>query len=140
LIPGHEEVLGLKDGEVRVVDKISIKPRTVDGLGIGDVGPTVLSDRRSMSQAGMIVLILPRINGRLDLSKMDVVSKGFVFVKEATEVIDFIKLQTVEILEKDGRKAKTDEDVASLLERQLSKKLYKVIRREPIIIPVILDV
>ena len=140
MIPGHEEVLGLKDGEVRVVDKISIKPRTVDGLGIGDVGPTVLSDRRSMSQAGMIVLILPRINGRLDLSKMDVVSKGFVFVKEATEVIDFIKLQTVEILEKDGRKAKTDEDVASLLERQLSKKLYKVIRREPIIIPVILDV
>lgn len=141
VIPAHEEVLGISNGEVKIVDHISIKPRAVDGLGIGDVGPTVLSDRRSLSQAGMIVLILPRTNGRLDLAKMQVVSKGFVFVKEASEVIDFIKQETVNVLEQaDNKKITKDDDRLRLIERRLARKLYKIIRREPMIIPVILDV
>ncbi|MBT4124559.1 MAG: ribonuclease J [Candidatus Pacebacteria bacterium] len=140
LIPKHEEVLGISNGEIKVVDSITIKPRTVDGLGIGDVGPSVLSDRRSLSQAGMVVLVLPRINGRLDLSKMDVISKGFVFVQESNEVIDFVKQETVAIFEKASKKIKKEEDILGILEKKLSRKLFKVIRREPMIIPVILDV
>jgi ribonuclease J len=140
IIPAHEEVLGISGGTIQVVDHISIKPRTVDGLGIGDVGPSVLSDRRSLSQAGMIVLMMPRINGRLDLSKMNVVSRGFVFVKEASEVIDFIKSETASIMEQAKNKYKKDDEIAAFIEKKLSRKLYKAIRREPMIIPVILDV
>mgnify|MGYP006415609523 CR=1 FL=1 len=140
IIPEHEEVIGLKGGEISIVDHISIKARTVDGLGIGDVGPTVLSDRRSMSQAGMIVLVLPRINGRLDLSKINVISKGFVFMEEADDVIGFIKQETTAVFDSLGKQNKKDEDIAKILERKLSRKLYKIIRREPMIIPVFLDV
>ena len=133
-------MIGLKGGEISIVDHISIKARTVDGLGIGDVGPTVLSDRRSMSQAGMIVLVLPRINGRLDLSKINVISKGFVFMEEADDVIGFIKQETTAVFDSLGKQNKKDEDIAKILERKLSRKLYKIIRREPMIIPVFLDV
>jgi ribonuclease J len=139
LTPKVGEILGLTNGEVKVVDSIEIRPRTVDGLGIGDVGPVVLSDRRSMGQSGMIVLILPRHQGRLDLKHMQVVSKGFVFMKEAEEVIDFIEKETAGIIDKLGKK-KGDAAIREALERQLGRKLYKVIRREPMIIPVIMDV
>lgn len=140
VIPAHEEVLGISGGTIQVVDHISIKPRTVDGLGIGDVGPSVLSDRRSLSQAGMIVLVMPRMKGKLDLSSMRVVSRGFVFVKEATEVIDFIKSETASLLEKAQKQYKKDDEIIAFIEKKLSRKLYKAIRREPMIIPVILDV
>lgn len=140
LTPKNGEILGFHDGEVKVVDSIVIKPRTVDGLGIGDVGPAVLADRRLMSQSGMIVLILPRIKGRFDLGGVQVVSKGFVFMQEARDVIDFIKKETADIVHSMGKKRGGDEVLRKQLENRLGRKLYKIIRREPMIIPVILDV
>jgi len=125
---------------VKIVDTIAIRPRTVDGLGIGDVGPIVLSDRRSMGQSGMIVLILPRSQGKIDLRKVQVVSKGFVFMKEAEEVISFIEKETANIVDHLGKKKQNDKLLRETLERKLGRKLYKVIRREPMIIPVIIDV
>ena len=111
----------------------------MDGLGVGDVGPVVLSDRKTLSQAGIIVLVLPRENGVFNLRKMEVVSRGFVFMKEAQEVIDFIEKTVAEIIDsKEGRKAK-DDDLRHAIERRLSRQLYKIIRREPMIVPVILD-
>ncbi|MFH2118657.1 MAG: ribonuclease J, partial [Candidatus Paceibacterota bacterium] len=139
ITPKVGEILGFSDNEVKIVDTIEIKPRTVDGLGIGDVGPIVLSDRRSMGQSGMIVLVIPRRNGRLDLEKIEVISKGFVFMKEAEEVIKFIETETAGIINSLGKK-KNDQDIKEALERKLGRKLYKVIRREPMIIPVIMDV
>jgi ribonuclease J len=138
LTPKVGEILGISNGEIKVIDQIEIRPRTVDGLGIGDVGPIVLSDRRSLSQSGMIVLIIPRRAGQLNLKQMQVVSKGFVFMKEAEEVIDFIEKETASIIHKLGKKG--DSAIREALERQLGRKLYKIIRREPMIIPVIMDV
>lgn len=140
LTPRVGEILGFQNGEVRVVDTIAIRPRTVDGLGIGDVGRVVLSDRRLMSQEGMIVLIMPRVKGKIDLKRLHVISKGFVFVQEAQEVIDFIKAQTKEVVGQMGKKRMNDENLKSTLEKRLGRKLYKIIRREPMIIPVILDI
>lgn len=140
LTPKNGEILGFHKGEAKVVDSIVIRPRTVDGLGIGDVGPAVLSDRRLMSQSGMIVLIVPRVKGRFVLDKIQVVSKGFVFMQEAGEVIDFIKQQAREVINHLGKKKGKDETLRQELEKRLSKKLYKIIQREPVIIPVILDV
>lgn len=138
LVPANGEVLGCQNQQIKVIDRLTLKPRIVDGLGIGDVGPVVLSDRRSLSQAGIIVLVLPRHKGKLDLNNIMVVSRGFVFMKQADEVIDFIKEKTVEIIHKAGRKIK-DEELKRLIEKRLSRRLYKVIKREPMIVPVILD-
>jgi ribonuclease J len=140
LTPKVGEILGFHDGQVKVLETIPIHPRTVDGLGIGDVGRVVLSDRLLMSQEGMIVLVLPRVNGKFDLGNLQVISKGFVFMDEAQEVIKFIKEQTAEIVHHAGKGKHNDEKLRDQLERRLGRKLYKIIRREPMIIPVIMDI
>ena len=102
------------------------------------MGPVVLADRRALSEAGIIVLVMPRIKGQLDLKNMLVVSRGFVFMKEAEEVIQFIKEGTAKVV--DGFKGKvSDQKLKQAIERKLSRKLYRVIQREPLIVPVIYE-
>jgi ribonuclease J len=139
LLPESGEIIGFEGGQPKVVDKIVIIPKTVDGLGIGDVGPVVLSDRRALSQAGIVVVVITRQNGFLDLRNIEVISRGFVFMKDATEVVNFIKQRTAEIVQDLGQKAKDDE-IKRSIEKRLARRLYKVIQREPVIVPVILDV
>ena len=138
LLPESGQVLGFDNSGVKVVDEVILNAKAVDGLGIGDVGPIVLSDRLSLSKSGIIVLILPKVQGQLDLSEMKVVSRGFVFMKEADEVIQFIKQKVAEIVESEKSSIKEDE-LKKKIERRLSRKLYKVIRREPMIVPVIFE-
>ena len=69
---------------------------------------------------------------------MKVVSRGFVFMKEADEVIQFIKEKTAEVIGDEGKNMKDDE-LKKRIERRLAKKLYKVIQREPMIVPVIVE-
>ena len=137
LLPESGEVLGFSKRSWSVVDQISIRPQIIDGLGIGDVGPTVLSDRKALGQAGIVVLVMPRFSGEFDLKNMQVISKGFVFMKDAEEVIQFIKTQAAAAV--DSGEYKTDEQLMRLIEKRLARKLYKVIRREPLIVPVVLD-
>lgn len=138
LLPKSGEVLGIDENGVKIVDEVFLNAKAVDGLGIGDVGPVVLSDRLSLSKAGIIVLVLPRIAGRFELADMKVVSRGFVFMKEADEVVAFIKEKTAEIIGEEKSNIKEDE-LKKKIERRLAKRLYKVIQREPMIVPVIME-
>lgn len=138
LLPKTGQVLGITESSIKVVDEVFLNPRAVDGLGIGDVGPVVLSDRLSLSKAGIIVLVLPKIGGRFELADMQVVSRGFVFMKEADEVIRFIKEKTAEIIGEEKSTIKEDE-LKRKIERRLAKRLYKVIQREPMIVPVVVE-
>ncbi len=138
LLPKSGEVLGIDETGVKVVDEVLLNAKAVDGLGIGDVGPVVLSDRLSLSKAGIIVLVIPKVDGNFDLAQMKVVSRGFVFMKEADEVVQFIKEKTAEIIS-EGEQNLKDDELKKKIERRLGKKLYKVIQREPMIVPVIMD-
>jgi ribonuclease J len=140
LLPGSGEILGFDGKQVRVVDVIQLQPQVVDGLGIGDVGPVVLSDRRMLSQAGIVTVVIPRSKGEYMLNHLEVVSRGFIFMKEAEEVIEFIKQTVAEVITEAQQKKKVkDEELKRTIERRLSRKLYKIIRREPMIVPVILE-
>jgi ribonuclease J len=138
LIPAFGDVLEFKDGRPSVSDHINLQPRLVDGLGVGDVGRSVLSDRQALGREGMIVLVLPRIQGKIDVKNLNIISRGFVFMKEAQEVVEFLKQTTREVVAELGVTAK-DEDIKRTLERKLSRKLYKIIRRAPMILPVIIE-
>lgn len=138
LIPANGEVLSFRNGEPGVHEALALRPRTVDGLGIGDVGPVVLSDRRTLGQSGIIVLVIPKVKGRLDVKNITVVSRGFVFMKEANEVVDFIKDTTATIVQDAGRDAK-EEEIRRMIEKRLARRLYKIIKREPMIVPVIVE-
>lgn len=139
LIPGSGDILAFShEGTVRVADHITIVPQTVDGLGIGDVGPMVLSDRKSMSAAGIIVVAIPRTKEGFQLKQTTVISRGFVFMREADDVVKFIKDQVAEVIAANDKVA--DEELRRKLEKRLAKKLYQIIRREPLILPVFMDV
>jgi len=137
LMPKSGQVLGIDQESIKVIDEVVLTKRTIDGLGIGDVGPIVLSDRLNLSKAGIIVLLLTRTKKGIDLNNIRVVSRGFVFMKEADEVIKFIKEHSASIIRDLGPKAK-DEELKRRLEKRLARRLFKVIRREPLIVPVIL--
>lgn len=141
LMPNSGDVLLLKDGHISYPEQIVIKGRAVDGLGIGDVGPRVISDRLALGNAGMIVLVLPRDknSGEFDLKRMSVVSRGFVYMKEADEVVKFIKDQAANFLSDINFKMK-DGEIRGKLERKISRKVFKTIRREPMIVVAIIDV
>jgi ribonuclease J len=138
LIPAHGEVMGFSAGEAKVVDTLNLRPQIVDGLGVGDVGPVVLSDRRALGQAGMVVVVMPRMNDNFALDNVQVISKGFVFMKEAQEVVEFIKQEVAQVAS-DPQRPKDDQGLTKLIEKRLARKLYKAIHREPMIVPVILD-
>lgn len=139
LLPESGEVLQISEHGTRVVEQVVLRPPVIDGLGVGDVGPVVLSDRLALGVAGIVVvtLVRDRKNG-FDLRKTSVVSKGFIFMKDAQEVVEFIKQSVGEIVIKEGKKK--DEDLKRMIERRLSRKLYKIIKREPLIVSVILDI
>ena len=143
VIPAHGDIVEFEGGTPRLGEHLNLQPRLVDGLGVGDVGRSVLSDRRALGTEGMIVLVIPKVAGRLDLQNINVVSRGFVFMKEAQEVVDFIKQTTHEIVDevrKNGKGEDSDEEIRRAIERRLGRRLYKIIRREPMILPVIMEV
>ncbi len=138
LIPGHGDILEFEQGVPRVVDHINLQPRLVDGLGVGDVGRTILMDRQALGREGMIVLVIPKVRGHLQIDRMEVISRGFVFMKEAPEVVQFIKQTTGEVIRDLGDDAQEDE-LRRTIEKRLSRKLFKIIRRSPMILPVIME-
>lgn len=142
LIPEDGDILGLSaNGEVRKVGNVSLRPQIVDGLGIGDVGPAVLSDRRALGQAGVIIVIVKHYKKpqpRLDLDHIHVISRGFVFMRDAAEVVEFVKKRTGELMEKYYKNDKREQSEKAV-ERGLARSLYEIIQREPMVEVEIVD-
>ncbi|MBP7700461.1 ribonuclease J [Candidatus Woesebacteria bacterium] len=140
IIPDSGEIVSFENTEYSVDGEINLKAQIIDGLGIGDVGPSVLKDRRSLGQAGIVAVIIPRVSGSLDLGKIEVVSRGFVFMREAQDVIEFIKSETAKLVSEEQRKNTNLTVIQGLIEKRISRRLYKIIRREPMIVSVFIDV
>lgn len=138
LMPVEGEVVGFEGGGAKSLEKLTLQPQIVDGLGVGDVGPIVLSDRLVLGQAGMVVIIIPRQGDRLLLEQMDIVSRGFIFIKEATEVIDYIKEATASIISKEHKLK--DDELERVIEKRIARKLYQIIKREPMIVAEIIKI
>jgi len=77
------------------------------------------------------------LKGKIDYTKINVVSRGFVFMREAESVIDFIKQTTEEIIKDAGKQ--NDNELRRLVKTRMSKKLFKVIQRNPVIVPAFID-
>lgn len=140
LIPENGEIIGFENQTVSNEGVLNLRPQIVDGLGVGDVGPMVLSDRRTLGQAGIVMVLVPKSHGEYDLQNVKIVSRGFVFMKEADEVVQFIKTEVASLVTEELRKKTPDSQLKNMLEKRLSRKLYKIIRREPMIVAEIFEV
>ncbi len=137
LLPKNGDIITFENGHCSMKHKISIKPQIIDGLGIGDVGPVVLNDRRALSESGIIVIVVPKVKNRYDFDHIEVVSRGFVFMKEADSVVDFIKKETTKLIHKNIKKKQ--HELKYMIEKKLSRKLYKMIQRDPMVLVAFMD-
>ena len=114
----------------------------VDGLGVGDVGNVVLRDRKQLSQDGIfiITLTIDKASGTV-VAGPDVVSRGFVYVKESEKLMDDAREKIKEVLAKaDSEKSKDWANIKSSIRDTLSQFLYEKTKRKPMIIPIISEI
>ncbi len=128
---------GMKPGENVPAGKV-----LVDGLGVGDVGSVVLRDRKHLAQDGLIVVVttVEGETGRI-LSGPDIVSRGFVYVRESEEMIARAKAIAKDIIEKNAQYGARE--YGALRQRvrdELSDYFWQVTKRSPMILPVVQEI
>jgi ribonuclease J len=114
----------------------------VDGSGVGDVGSVVLRDRKHLAQDGMIVVCvnLSSQDGSI-ISGPDIITRGFIYVKESEELMEELRLVAAEAIERCGRRRSRDwATIKSAIKTDLSGYLYKHTKRNPMILPVITEI
>ena len=114
----------------------------VDGTGVGDVGSVVLRDRKHLAQDGMIVVCvnLSSQDGSV-ISGPDIITRGFIYVKESEELIEELREVAMEAIERCSRKRTRDwATIKSAIKNDLSGYLYKQTKRNPMILPVIMEI
>ena len=113
----------------------------VDGYGVGDVGNIVLRDRKHLSQDGIIIVVASvDIDSRLLISGPDVVSRGFVYVREAEELMEEIKQIAAEAICRTLDRSRVDRmEIKNAVKDDLTKFLYAKTKRKPMVLPVIMN-
>ena len=114
----------------------------VDGLGIGDVGNIVLRDRKHLSEDGLIVVVLTmsKKDGKV-IAGPDIISRGFVYVRESENLIEEVRNVVKDVLEDCEKKKITDwSTLKSNIRDRLRNHLYGKIKRNPMILPIIMEV
>jgi len=114
----------------------------VDGLGVGDIGNIVMRDRRQLSQDGILIAVIAmdRENGCI-VSGPEIVSRGFVYVRESEQLMDDAKMKIQEALDRCEANGTTDwGTIKNSVRDILGKFLYEKTRRRPMIMPIILEV
>jgi len=114
----------------------------VDGTGVGDVGSVVLRDRKLLATDGMLVVVMTLSGETAELvSVPDIISRGFVYVKESDELMEELRRLVEECLADCSRQRITDwASIKTKVKASLSSYLYKKTKRSPMIIPVITEV
>ncbi len=115
----------------------------VDGLGVGDIGNIVLRDRKHLAQDGLLIVVMTvsREQGSL-LIAPEVISRGFVYVKESDEMMDEVRKFINTFVEKARSRGKSSDwaSIKSDLRNDLRRFLYEKTKRSPMILPIIVEI
>ena len=114
----------------------------VDGLGVGDVGNIVLRDRRQLSQDGIIIIVVTMDKGTgTVVAGPDIVSRGFVYVRESEELMEDVKIRVEEALCHCEEEGITEwAALKSAMRDALGRFIFERTRRRPMILPIIMEV
>ncbi|MBO5292355.1 MAG: ribonuclease J [Lachnospiraceae bacterium] len=136
------DVLELDEEGADVTGKVPVGAILVDGLGVGDVGNIVLRDRQHLAEDGIliVVLALDGASGEL-VSGPDIVSRGFVYVRESDELMDEARALLQDTMERLMDKGISDwGKIKSSIKDNLSDYVWKKTKRRPMILPIIMEV
>lgn len=142
IVAGIGDVIEMNGRNAKITGTVPSGKIFVDGSGVGDVGSVVLRDRKHLAQDGMLVAIvsLSGEDGSL-VSGPDIISRGFIYVKESEELIAEMKEVIIRVLDDcDAKRISDWTTIKAMMRGRLSDYLYKKTRRNPMILPVIMEV
>ena len=125
---------------MKLADNVPAGAVLVDGLGVGDVGSTVLRDRKHLAEEGLFVIVIgiDREEGRV--TGVDVISRGFVYAENAEELLEEAKKLVLRVSAKADLKEMEDPAVyKNVIRREMKAFLYKETRRSPMILPIVTE-
>ncbi len=136
------DVLEIDKKSAQVVESVPAGQTLIDGLGIGDVGSVVLRDRKILSEDGLMIVILGihRESGLL-VAGPDIITRGFVYVKESEDLIGGARCVVAKVLDNlKGNISNQWSVVKSLIRETLNHYLWQLTKRRPMILPILVDV
>jgi len=142
LIMSSGNVVEIGENSCKVVDQVQHGGILVDGLGVGDVGNIVLRDRQNLAQNGIIIVVLTleKYSNQL-MAGPDIVSRGFVYVRESEDLLDEAKRIVDDAVQDCLDRHVTDwGKIKNIIRDSLSDFLWKRMKRNPMILPIIMEV
>lgn len=141
LLPENGQVINMISKQVHIDGRVEAKNIYVDGLGVGDVGNVILRDRRVMAEEGIVLVIVPVDSQTSQLvGDPDIVSRGFVFEKEAEGLLAKAKMVVKSSLADHPNAILDWRFTRSHIEENLDKFFFEEIHRRPMILPLIVEV
>ena len=136
------EVLELDEESAEVTGRVPVGSIFVDGLGVGDVGNIVLRDRQHLAEDGIVIVVMALdCENNYVVSGPDIVSRGFVYVREADELLDEAKLIVTEVMEDCMNRNISDWGrMKNIIKDSLNEFIWKKTKRRPMILPIIMEV
>lgn len=141
ILDNGERIEFCKNGTAKRIDNIHTGEIMIDGSGIGDVGNIVLRDRRFLSQDGIFIVVvgIDKKKGIIT-SGPDVISRGFIYVRESEEMINEAKLVVTKALNAKMEQGMGEwSDLKNAVRNSLRDYLYKETKRNPMILPIIVE-
>ena len=142
VIAENGKVIEITKKTIKCEESVQAGAVMVDGSGIGEVGSVVLRDRHKLAEDGMVVVILPySSDAHALISEPEIVTRGFIYVKEAEGVLEELKRVAIEsVMACEEHKINDWSAIKSRVKNNISGYLYKTTRRSPMILPVITEV
>ena len=135
-------ILELNEKEAKLTGAVPSGKILVDGLGVGDVGNIVLRDRQHLSQDGLIIIVMTMDGSTGEIvSGPDVISRGFVYVRESENLMEDVKKQIRAEVQKFEDKNVTDwSTIKATLRDSLREYIFQKTKRNPMILPIIMEI
>jgi ribonuclease J len=141
IIPDLGNQIILNKQSIKLGDNVPSGIRLVDGLGVGDVGSTVLKDRIQLSEEGLCVvtLTISNMTGALT-SKPNLITRGFVYIDDTDPLIEEAKDVVINAISSSNFKSQDWTEIKQNIKKLLGNYFYKKLKRRPLILPVIIEV
>ena len=135
------KIVELNENEAKVSGTVPVGKVFVDGLGVGDVGNIVLRDRQHLSQDGLIVVVLTMDSEGNVIAGPDVISRGFVYVRESENLMDEVRaIINIEIMKCVDNHIRDWSTIKNSIRDALKDYIFQTTKRNPMILPIVMEV
>ena len=142
LVPDNGDIIEVNDSSMHTVGTVPAGAVLIDGLGVGDVGAVVLRDRKKLSTDGMLIVVMG-IDHELGevVSGPDIITRGFVYMREADTLLEGARNAAIRALGNYGRIEPSDwNHLKNDVRDCVQKYIYDTIKRNPMILPIVVEI